>query len=1287
MAGVIGCCLCVVGWGSHSLAQPAPSELPSEAVLPVAGGLATRPAAEPVVDQAVDAEAIGDLPPESVLAGAGAPSTAPNAITVAAPVTEQQELRSGQRAVSLPGEEVLPDASASGSPTAAGSSDSAAPAGQAGEIPVQPAGAGDSDVSPGETRPWLRLQYEGHTERVRALDVSADGMWAISGGEDKVLHVWQRHPDRGWLHRRAIRWQVERGPRGRIYRVALHGKLAALAGHGAMGGLGEIWIVDITSGELQRALSDNERGHLQTVAQLAWAPGAEPVLASADVQGRVVIWRPDPRSGVWAGKVLVDHDEATYGAATAAKLTPLRTFVALAFAGPHHLIVPRFMGVSSAAPREPIWRLERLALDGSDKQTLEQSDHRLAVVAMDSSADGGQLASADAAGQVRLWQLPAATGGGPGRDPVTLVREAAEPGQPLDVRLAADGKRLLIGLATAAGGAAELWRLPDESDVTAAPQRSGVVQQSAPVVTCALGGAAGNELWLGAASELHVYAVEPDGQIGANPVQRLATSVRPIHRVAFFDSAPPYELAIDYGAGWEDSFDLTQIQIGRDAQIDLQRLRPSQAEDTKWTVRPESTAAGRRYRLYWGDEPRARLPLQPETHGEPTAIAVVTPAANIAAADTAARGLDQGGQQAVVIGSSSRGNVYVYAAPTERTDEPPRLLRQFRGHTGSVTSLSISADEKYLCSGADDATLAIWPLQGLWDVPQLVNAWGVQLEPTEQGLTVTESREDGPLFFRGVRVGDVLASMRWPDPSVEGGVRELREPAEMRRALASIAFDTLVVFQWERAGAPLPPFQSFPAWQPLAQLLIDRDREWAIWTPAGIYDASINGHRRFGWQVNRGVEQLPDFYRADQFRQRLERPDVIRRLLDRGSLAGALAAVGGAAPPVGEGAIVNQLRARPQIELLSPAADALVDRDRVEIEAHVKVPLGAILSPPKVYANGVVAQTLQHRVDQTAEGERVEYFRWSAPLVSSPQITLEIVAATQAGVWERVTRTIRHQPPADAARRKPRLHLIAVGVGAYRDPQIQSLDFAARGASELFARLQTQTQPLYRFDGVTLLEQDAVRPLWQVYSRAAVDRLASEVNADDLVVLYLCGHGLRDRSTGRWYFVTADARHSDLMNQQYADCLALEDLTALSELPCRKLAILDSCHSGAVQPVMQPGDLKSALRWLQEDRILTLTASEGHEEAAENRELRLGRFTARLLEALAGGGDQAGDRDGVVTLNEAFLFVRQALAADALRDGFVQRPTAGPVDLWHTVDIPLTSAPSPAAPSPAARAR
>lgn len=1258
-----------VPFGVAGAQPPAPAvTLPSEAELPWADSRPTPRPADPAAatDGSAPRSRPGELPDETV---------------------SLDEWRSRSQATrpgttqSLPAESTLPSPAADAAlpPASPPAAVTANPA--ANPAAVRPA---DSDVSPGETRPFLRLNYDGHTERVRALSLSRDGDWAVSGGEDKVLHVWQRLAERGWIHRRRIRWPVERGQLGRIYRVAARDRWAAFAGHGATGGIGEIWIVDYTSGEWQRTLVDPQATHRQTVAHLAWAPGEANGLLSADVEGRVVLWRPDPTTGLWAGQVLVDRDAVTYGDATAAALRPLRTFVSAAFVGPGQVVVPKFVGVSSGSDRVPIWRLELITLDGLGRAVIDQSDHSRLVVSLAASLDGRRVASADAVGKLRVWELPVAVKEAPPSGAIRRLKELPQPavtGQPLDLSFDDSGFRLAVGYAgggqpaaaataNPSRGGVDLWDLRDE----AVPRKSGGLTTPGSVIATRWRGA-GDELMLATRNELRVHAVDGQGVPSAEFRQQLVTPVRPIRQVAFVDRPEGYELAIGSADAWEHAFDLTRVEIGRATAIDPARLRQPQTGEPRWTVRPEPTPGGERYRLYFGDQPRARLPLEPQSHGAPSAIAVLSAPA-VEGADTATR-------TALAIGSGMRNNIYLYEAPRQASDEPLKLLRQFRVHSGTVNSLSVSPDQRYLASGSEDATVAIWPLGGLWDATRLESLWGLELEVTPRGLEVLRIREDGPLFFRGVREGDTLASLRTTDPRNPSVVVERTQPEEMRAALEAVAFDSLVVFRWQRRGVDLPAFQSFPAYQPLAQLLIDHDREWAIWTPAGIYDASVNGHRHFGWQVNRGLDRLPDFFRADQFRQRLERPEVLRRLLQRGSLAGALAVAEGVGAPIGEEPVATQLQARPRIEWLSPPADGIATGDRVEIEAAIRLPLGARGARTQVFADGVPATTATLLGTELEDGLSVERWRWSVPLVSRSQVEVEIVAATQADSWDRLTRVIgRRVEPPDPSR-KPRLHLIAVGVGDYRDPQIQPLDFAARGATELFNVVTERAAPLYQVRGTRLLDQDAIRPLWNVYSAEAAASLAGEVRGDDLVVIYLCGHGVRDPATGKWYFVTADARHNDLMNDRYADCLSFDDLAGFAKLPCRKLAILDSCHSGAVQPVPHTGDLKSVLRTLQDDRILTLTASEGHEEAAEDRGARLGRFTARLIEALDGAADGVTELatvppDGIVTLEETIAYVRRTLAEDSARDGFIQRPTAGPSDLLRSIEVPLTATPLPA---------
>jgi WD40 repeat protein len=1233
----------------------------------------------PLVDPPVDrraADAVENLPAESVVASAGvrparggnndAEATSDVAGRNIPDVTPDESQLAVIRRDDPPRRPAIDQPNETKEPGAAQETDETVePTDPQGADPPQGARAqpDDSDVSPGEQRPWLRLRYDGHTETVRTLDVSSDGQWMISAGEDKVLHVWQRNDDQGWIHRRSIRWQIQRGPRGRIYAAALRGKIAAIAGHGAMGGLGEIWLVDITTGVLIRPLVEDD-GHRQTIASLVWAPGETPRLASADVQGRIMVWSPDPQTGLWPGKVVIDRDEKRYGSPVAKSLEPVRGYLPVAFIAPDTLVFPQLSNPDAMPAGPPIWKLNQINLTTNATREVPRSDHLQAVIAIASTGDGRRLASTDMTGRLRIWRDPFAAGG-----PGPISDYSGKQVGSLALRLAfnQDGTRLMLGAlgTTAASGDLQIWKVTDAAGTTG---RTAKLATAAPVIACDWA-AEDREVIFAASSDLNVNRLDAAGKIVPSSSVRLSTAIRPVRRVAFRKQSDTYQIGIGYGEDFQQLFDLQNVQLGRAANLDPDDFIDPQTDQAKWSWRSEQTADGLRFRLYLGDDPRALLPLRMETHGTPTTICVIDRPAdgsNLDVADAA--------EQLIVVGTSSRSNIYCYQTPPVRTDDPPRLVRQFRGHSGSVTSLGHSSDGRYLASGSIDATVGIWALADIFTVGRTENLWGANFEANDNGLTIVSIREDGPLFFRGLRQGDRVVSLRWQDSANDPPVVATTGRA-MLDALEQPLFDRLMVFECTRRDQPLPHFQSFAAWHPIANLFIDRDREWAFWTPAGIYDASLNGSRHFGWQINRGIDQLPEFFLADQFKARLERPDVMRRLLDRGSLAESLAKAGGAGVPPAEGAIANQIRNRPRIEITQPAADQWIEGDTLYVEAKIQVPFGASLEAIKVFADGLPASTGQLKSVEN-EGEfRVEHHSWQVPLVHDSEITLEVLAATEARAVDRATRIVHRRLASPRPARMPRIHVIAVGVGDYNDPQIQSLDFAAQNAKRVHDQLATSTTQLYRFTGTTLVDNDAIRPLWNVYTEEAANRLAEDIGPDDLVVMYLSGHGLRDRRTNRWYFVTSDAHYNDLMSDRYEDCLSFEDLSTLAKLPCRKLAILDSCHSGAVQPVMEPHDLKAALRWLQDDMVLTLTASEGNEEAAEQREARLGRFTARLIDALRGQADSSGD--GIVTLDETFRYVTDAMEADSLRDGFIQRPTAGPADLLKAVSIPLATTAAP----------
>lgn len=1142
----------------------------------------------------------------------------------------------------LPSEEMLPGEGSEGDAVADLPGEDLLPGGA-----VNP-GQQDLNAPIAGITPYLRLAFDGHTGLVRTLDLDDGGRTLVTGGEDKDLHVWRRTDlnATGWLHHKTIRWPVARGQRGRILQARLRNDLVAFGGTGAAGASGELRIVNVASGELVALLLDEEDGALETILSLAWSTGEKPKLLSLDMTGQVNLWQPDPTTGRWVTKIVVKRDTEIYGQANGTALMAYRRFGAVAFAGDNHAIVARYVYLKEK--KYPVWKLMKVDLRTGMASLLDSVEHIGTVSCISSTPNGSRLLSSGFSGKVGIWDV---NGDGNVKNASSFTLSSAA----IVTELDQTGKWCLACPATANGASLEVW------DVGANPPR---LVSSKSVRFKPVAGAIdtqGNEVVVSSGNDALVFQIDEQGQFVDGDLKRLEAPVKAIQNVAFARDGSK-KIAFGWAPDQYDGvFDLTESKLLGRGEIPVDQFVGAQQTRTRWTFREyRDTRNIVLTDLIEGENKRGTVPTVGHLHGEAMSIATVP--VPITGTEEDGEVPDAG---AVLIGTRGRNNIYAYRA---NDANPPELLRQFRGHLGAVLCMSASADGQYLVSGSNDTTICVWNLQEIYSASKMVNRWGCEFEVEGGQLIATEVREYGPLYFRGVRSGDRLDNMQWFDAD---NVKQAAADAEkMRAALLTTPFDRQVVFSFSRMRRPLKGFQSFPAWRPLAQLFVDQSRQWAFWSPAGYYNASFNGHQLFGWQINPKLEQQVEYYRAAQFRKQLERPDVMRNLLAKGSLTAAMrATVAGIGPPPADQAIVSQVENTPKIRLRSPDPAKLIDGDELTVTAEVEVPLGATLVPPKAFVSGV--PSVQRRVIANAEdaGENVTTYEWKFRLPSDSQLQLEVLAATEAEALDRLLVNLNHKP-SDRPRQR-RLHVLAIGASKYRDPQIQSLDFAALAAKRMSTLFRVQSSSLYETSADALTDSQATRPMWRVFAQNAADDLQQTVSPDDLVVMYLCGHGLRDRRTNQWYFVTADARYNELMNDQYDDCIAFSDLSELAKLPCRKLAILDSCHSGAVQPVMRREDLKSALRFLQDDVVLTLTASEGDEEAAEKQEAGLGRFTTRLVEALEGAADANGD--GEVVLNEAIEYVTRTVSAEAEEEGMPQHPTASPAYLLQTLRIPLTA--------------
>ncbi|KOV88378.1 GTP-binding protein [Streptomyces sp. NRRL WC-3618] len=228
---------------------------------------------------------------------------------------------------------------------------------------------------------------------------------------------------------------------------------------------------------------------------------------------------------------------------------------------------------------------------------------------------------------------------------------------------------------------------------------------------------------------------------------------------------------------------------------------------------------------------------------------------------------------------------------------------------------------------------------------------------------------------------------------------------------------------------------------------------------------------------------------------------------------------------------------------------------------------------------------------------------------------------------------------------------LLVATDGYQDPGLSRLRAPARGAAKLKELLEDRA--IGRFEPVLELLN---RPKEEIES--AIEEVLSNRDPDDLVLLYIACHGIRN-DADRLFFATLSTRlkrpHTTaipaaLLHQLLDECEA-----------STKIVLLDCCYSGLFHrgsSPMSPAavDVEAALAGRG---TFVITASTALEYAYEGEHLALDngltapRFTAAVIEGLSTGlADQ--NRDGVITPEELYSFVHDMVSNQS---GPEQTPT------------------------------
>ena len=260
-------------------------------------------------------------------------------------------------------------------------------------------------------------------------------------------------------------------------------------------------------------------------------------------------------------------------------------------------------------------------------------------------------------------------------------------------------------------------------------------------------------------------------------------------------------------------------------------------------------------------------------------------------------------------------------------------------------------------------------------------------------------------------------------------------------------------------------------------------------------------------------------------------------------------------------------------------------------------------------------------------------------------------------------------PPSTAASSKPTLWVLAVGVSSYRN-SLLNLRYADNDALAIARALKEEEGGIFsEVFTRTLVNHQATRG----NILTAMTTHLGKAGPNDVVFIFVAGHGMKKIQTGSYYFLPYDADSRNLIFQGLKWSDFDEAIKIISQNVKKVVLVLDTCNAGAIDVSMRDvrvgEDLAATMR--ASTGLFTLSASKGGETSMEDPDFRLpgetkghGAFTYALLKGLQGEANY--DGNSYLTIAELFAYV----AAQVPR---ITRGQQHPYRKIEGTDLPIVS--------------
>jgi WD40 repeat protein len=1039
--------------------------------------------------------------------------------------------------------------------------------------------------------PAIVLNTGGRTGYCDVLKFTPDGKELLGAGDDKSVTIYPVTP-RGLDQSKArfLHWPSWREQRGSIFAmdVSADGKLVAIGGYGLLNSA--VAILDREKGTLLHlANMDVASENLFAIMSIAFAPSGKQVAVGTG-NGNVLLWdfqNPPVRLGrhpVAAGQVF-------------------NRVRALQFFGDDYLLSVAESGSWLVwTYRGGEWRAQPpFALKN------EQGFRTIAASPASGWVGGGELGP--------VIQLVSIYDG----NKQTIRLEQGEFARSL--AFSPDGKRIAAGIGRLRDGG---FRLETDESIRiydlskSPPQETSRLPHVGKVEALAwhgdrLGVAGGDNhevaLWdlnqptrpiseaRGAGSGVWGVALSEEGRYLAFTDRRDPTATNPNKR----------------GSTNLRYFDLRRRRFEKAAPENMKSVQPIETM-RGWSVKADDKIPWRWYAVAPNGASHV-LPWDQDQDGRPTCYTFLKPI--------------EGHSLRIAVGHYWGFSLF------ELSDGGARRTRLYTGHQGEVTSIAPSADSTWVVTGSNDQTISGW---NVTDWPNK-SSFGATFEAGPDSVRVLTVDIGSPAWEMGLIPKDeiVQLAVAAKDYYVAG---RLRTPAEARQALVNAEPGRELFLTVRRPGREkLFRTLSTVRTRPLWRFLPGPDREWVLWTWHGsYYDTSTNGDSLAGWLMNDpSLSKEPRFYKLEQFRDQFQREDVMDELLDRRDIGSALeVALGNNPVPVNLG--MNEPPAV-RIELPSEVTNGVV---QAQLTASARAD-NVDFQPQRVelWINDYRAKVWQPNGESFSAS-----FNIDSKMLRSGANRLTLQSFNRLGGRSETSRVLTNPNKPEPSR----LLGLAVGIDNYASTVgtdgkrgvFKNLTGAVHDVTLQTEQWSTQKGKLYADVNLELRPNEMAA---RDKLLAELDRLAKEAKPDDLMLVFLSGHGdfrvtpeTKPKKPETRFFFCCPNYDRNKPEQTGIDHVTL--YKKLAAIPCRKVVFLDACHAGEAtfNPVrsLTPGG----------QGPIILAACDRSEFAFEDPKLHNGLFTLAILNAL-GDGFKDADRDGNGTLDASELIdaVRRAMPA------------------------------------------